>query len=86
MGMMIRVGSNLAKDSRICVLYLKNIRNNFCQSIYEVKMAEQYKPLDSSSSSCERAWVQILFLTNSVVSYMHDQGTTLTSTDPFRNL
>ena len=64
---MFRVGSKLAKYSRISVLYLKNIRNNFCQSIYEVKMAEQYKPLDSSSSSCERQWVQIPFLTNSDV-------------------
>ena len=49
-------------------------------------MAERSKALDSSSSSCERAWVQIPLLTNSSVSLMHDRGTPLTTTDPLRNL
>ena len=47
-------------------------------------MAERSKALDSSSSSCERAWVQIPLLPKCGASYMDDRRTTVTSTDPLR--
>ena len=48
--------------------YLENIKNNFCHSLYKVKILERSKALDSSFGSCEVAWVQIGILRNSVAS------------------